>query len=54
MLNFDPLDLNPIDNEAVIGKKKKSLREKCNCICVSGSYDGLKKFPLRIGEFSFA
>lgn len=22
MLNFDPLDLNPIDNEAVIGKKK--------------------------------
>jgi hypothetical protein len=27
--------------------KKKSLREKCNCICVSGSYDGLKKFPLQ-------
>ena len=47
MLNFDPLDLNPIDNEAVIGKKKKTLREKCNCICVSGSYDGLKKFPLQ-------
>ena len=32
--------------KAFIGKKK-FVRAKCNCICIPGSYDGLKELPLQ-------